>query len=125
MTDPLIVDAEKNRLDDLYSIFERIGFGTLMQSFEAEIAAAAVAWGLVNAPTEFVSTIQTGTGSQQQIAHGLEGVPDIVLVIPAEHGTAGFTLAQGTHTATNVLVTATSGVKYFVLARKHNYVAPE
>jgi hypothetical protein len=67
----------------------------------------------------FCSTVQTGTGAAQNIAHGLGAVPAGVLVSVVDNSTAGadpFTVAEGAHTGTNVVVTVTTGAKYKVLA---------
>lgn len=82
----------------------------------AKLAAGAVtkAKALV-----FISTERTATGSEETIAHGLGATPASVLVIPTDTSpaTAGvFTVTEGTHTSTNVLVTVTSGKKYKVFA---------
>ncbi len=60
----------------------------------------------------FFASQQTGTGSSQSIAHGLGAVPAGVICIPTDGGTVTY----GTHTATNVVVTVTSGKKFDVLA---------
>jgi hypothetical protein len=65
----------------------------------------------------FVSTEQTGNGAQQSVAHGLAAAPAGVLIAVTEDPAgSGFDVAEGTHTATNVLVTVTTGVKYKVFA---------
>lgn len=67
----------------------------------------------------FVSTEQTGTGSAQNVAHGLGAVPSKVLIVPTELAAdlaAGYDAAEGTHTTTNVVVTVTSGAKFKVWA---------
>lgn len=68
----------------------------------------------------FVSSEQTGNGSEQSVAHGLGATPAAVLVVPTEHpgtpDTGAFDIAEGTHTSTNVLVTVTTNVKYKVFA---------
>ena len=73
----------------------------------------------------FRSTEQTATGSAQTVAHGLGVVPAVVLVIPTEgHDGAGAAgtqmpdIAEGTHTATNVVVTVAAGAKFVVFAIK-------
>lgn len=67
--------------------------------------------------TVFASAEQTGTGSAQNVAHGLGVVPRFVLIgVTEDPGGTGFDVAEGTHTATNVVVTVTSGVKFKVLA---------
>lgn len=68
----------------------------------------------------FISTQQTGTGSPQNIAHGLGVTPAAVLVVPSDTTALGI-IASGysnTHTKnnTNVVVTATEGLKYYVMA---------
>lgn len=69
----------------------------------------------------FLSTEQTGTGSSQNVAHGLGAVPTssvaILSELPADLA-AGADIAYGTHTSTNVVVTVTSGIKFYVLAIK-------
>jgi hypothetical protein len=67
----------------------------------------------------FISTEQTGTGSAQNIAHGLGKVPRAVLIIPTDTApatTGQYTVTEGSHTATNVVVTVTSGKKYKAVA---------
>lgn len=67
----------------------------------------------------FVSNEQTGDGTEQDVAHGLGAVPAGVLIVPTDTApvTAGdYTSAQGTHDATNVKVTVTTGKKYVVWA---------
>lgn len=64
-----------------------------------------------------VSATQTGSGSEQSVAHGLSGVPDSVLVVPvgAFNGITG-EITQGTHTATDAKVTVPNGLKYQVVS---------
>ena len=65
----------------------------------------------------FVSTEQTGTGSSQNVAHGLSGTPSAVLVsVTEDPAGTGFDVAEGAHDGTNVVVTVTTGVKFKVLA---------
>ncbi len=69
--------------------------------------------------TIFVSTEQTGTGSTQNIAHGLARAPSVVFIAPTDTSPATvgqYTVTEGTHDATNVIVTVTSGKKFKVLA---------
>lgn len=70
---------------------------------------------------KFQSVEETGTGSQQSIPHGLGATPTLVLCAPYDNTASGstpftFQIAEGTHDATNVYVTATSGLKYKVIA---------
>jgi len=67
----------------------------------------------------FISSEQTGTGSSQNVAHGLGVTPSKVIVsytdlTPATAGSVNVT--YGTHTSTNVVVTVTSGKKFIVEA---------
>lgn len=67
----------------------------------------------------FKSAEQTGTGAAQNVAHGLGVVPGLVMVYPTDTSvtTAGvYVVSEGTHTTTNVVVTATSGKKFVVVA---------
>lgn len=68
---------------------------------------------------KFRSAEQTGTGSAQNVAHGLGVIPTRVFVIytdltPATAGSVNTT--YGTHTSTNVVVTVTASKKFIVLA---------
>lgn len=67
----------------------------------------------------FLSTEQTGTGSEQSIAHGLGVTPNLALVYPSDTApatTGVYTMTRGTDDKTNVKTTVTSGKKYFVFA---------
>lgn len=82
----------------------------------ADLAAGAVTFAKAKV---FVSTEQTGTGSAQNIAHGLGAVPAAVLIVPTDTApatTGAYTAVEGAHDATNVIVTVTSGKKFKVLA---------
>jgi hypothetical protein len=71
------------------------------------------------ASKQFVSTEQTGTGSSQDVAHGLGAVPAAVLIVPTDTSpsTVGtYTATEGAHDSTNVKVTVTSGKKFKVWA---------
>jgi len=63
----------------------------------------------------FKSAVQTGTGAPQNVPHGFDGAPEFVLVIPTTI-TAGNTFAEGTHTATNCVITATAASQFIVFA---------
>lgn len=65
----------------------------------------------------FQSGELTGTASEQDIPHGLGYTPRSVIVTLSEHDAAtDGDLAQGTHDATNVKVTAVATTKYRVTA---------
>jgi predicted RecA/RadA family phage recombinase len=68
---------------------------------------------------KFISTEQTGTGSAQNVAHGLGVIPAFVQIqysdlTPATAGSVNTT--YGTHTTTNVVVTVTLNKKFYVIA---------
>ncbi|MHA1740276.1 MAG: hypothetical protein ACTSWD_16925 [Candidatus Heimdallarchaeota archaeon] len=65
----------------------------------------------------FVSAEQVGTGSAQNIPHGLGVAPSKTLISVINFGASvAVDAVEGTHTTTNCVVTCTSGVKYKVLA---------
>lgn len=67
----------------------------------------------------FPSTEQTGTGSPQNIAHGLGTVPSMAwFAVSEDPAGTGFDIEQGTHTTTNLVVTVTAGVKFYAYALK-------
>ena len=67
----------------------------------------------------FSSTEQTGTGSPQNIAHGLGTTPSFVTAYVTDSGATGiYTLVPGAHDATNVVFNGTLGIKYRVQALK-------
>lgn len=66
----------------------------------------------------FISPIQTGTGSEQEITHSLGATPTAVLFSVLKVGTDGGEVTPGTHTTTKIRATATSGMKYQVIAIK-------
>jgi len=86
----------------------------------AEIAASTIAASKLRM---FVSTVQTGTGAAQNVAHGLSVVPSVVIIIPVGgHDGAGAagtqfpTIVEGVHTGTNVVVTVSNGATFKVFA---------
>jgi hypothetical protein len=84
-------------------------------------ASATSATTAVSVSGKFQSTQQTGTGSSQSIPHGLGVIPSLVLVSAYDNTASGstpftFQLVEGSHTSTNLLITATSGLKYKVIA---------
>ena len=80
----------------------------------AKLGAAAVTFAQAKAS---VSAEQTGTGAPQNVAHGLGAAPAAVLIAVTDDVAAlltGFTVVEGVHDGTNVVVTVTTGVKYKV-----------
>jgi hypothetical protein len=78
----------------------------------ADLAAGAVT---LSKMQMFISTVKTGTGSAQNVAHGLGVVPTAVFV-SFTGSTSSQAVTEGTHTTTNVVVTVTSGATFKVLA---------
>jgi len=67
----------------------------------------------------FLSAEQTGTGASQSVPHGLGTTPSKVLVFvtgDARGAWAVFSIVEGAHDATNVVVTVTASIKFRVLA---------
>lgn len=68
----------------------------------------------------FVSAETTATGAAQNVAHGLGVAPTKVFVALTEHpgtpDTGAFDVAEGSHDATNVVLTVTINTKFKVLA---------
>lgn len=63
---------------------------------------------------QFLSTVQTGTGASQSIAHGLGATPSAVVVVPQDN--TATSIVEGAHDATNVKVTVTTGSHFKVMA---------
>lgn len=80
----------------------------------AKLAANTIQSGKVSI---FKSAEITGDTTAQSTAHGLARTPAIVFafVTDSNSGAAGG-LVEGSHTGTNVVVTAPTGVKYRVIA---------
>ncbi len=68
----------------------------------------------VNRVFPFVSSLQTGNGSEQSIAHGLAGKPDYIHVILTDTNSNNY--AIGTATTSVVKVTVTNTATYRVIA---------
>lgn len=66
---------------------------------------------------EWQSAEQTGTGASQNVAHTLGKVPAFVDIRLSEIDGNANDVALGAHTTANVVVTVTSGVKFFASAR--------
>jgi hypothetical protein len=59
----------------------------------------------------------TGDGTAQSTAHGLGVTPTKVLVSVTDNtADSQWTITEGSHTSTNVIVTIDTGVKYKILA---------
>lgn len=82
-------------------------------------ATANVSLNGTTLPPFFVSTEATGTGSAQNIAHGLGVIPSAVFVSATDltPSTVGsFVVTEGTHTTTNIVLTVTTSKKFKVIA---------
>lgn len=101
------------KIDDLAVTSGQLG---ALAVTTAKVADGAVTFAKAKV---FVSAEQTGTGSEQNVAHGLGATPSAVFVAPTDTApaTAGdYTVSEGTHDGTNVKVTVTTGKKFKVLA---------
>lgn len=116
----LFVGATAGRLDDAATVGDWEGVAEVVDATDIRITRTGVlSKRTFSGLAAFVSAEQTGTGSSQDVAHGLGAVPAKVILIPTDTApsTAGdYTAAQGTHDATNVKATVTSGKKFVVLA---------
>ena len=66
----------------------------------------------------FVSSEQTGNGSEQSIAHGLGATPTKVIVTLTQFGgSTACSIQEGTHDATNCKINVSNTVKYKVWAQ--------
>jgi hypothetical protein len=81
-------------------------------------AWVAVGASVIPSASVFWSSEVTGNGGAQNTAHGLGTTPALVFAIPSDATGGAFTVAYGTHTSTNAIVTVTNGEKYRVVAFK-------
>lgn len=72
----------------------------------------------LGAKSVFVSAEQTGSGVEQNIAHGLGATPAkvFVAITGSVNLLAAATITEGTHDGTNVKVTCTTNWRYRVIA---------
>lgn len=79
----------------------------------------------LNGRKTFISTEIVADGTEQEITHGLGAVPTKVAVLGVTHvpdtgyGAGSgkpYTITEGTHTSTKLKFTATTGVKFKVMA---------
>jgi hypothetical protein len=92
-------------------------FNAANKLVKLDASAKLPAVGLAAAAT-FVSVEQTGTGNAQNVAHTLGSVPSVVFVQVTDSGAIGYTVVEGTHTNTNLIVTVTLGAKFVAKALK-------
>lgn len=112
--------------DDSAKVFTTVSAGNT----RAGVAVVAVGAGAglttgivrlngIGGPKFFMSAEQTGTGAPQNVAHGLGLVPEGVVIWPTDTApatTGAYTVTEGVHTTTNVVVTVTTGKKFKVFA---------
>ena len=97
----------------------RVGVAAAAVGAGAGLTTGLVRLNAIGGPKYFSSTEQTGTGSAQNVAHGLGLVPEAVVIWPTDLApatTGAYTVTEGTHTTTNVVVTVTTGKKFKVFA---------
>lgn len=110
---PLYLGAEPGVLSDTPTVGGRVPIATAISATDI-IVGGGITGGR---PRIAVSGEITANGSAQNFAHGLGAVPYAVVVTPTDTSpsTAGvFTVTEGSHSATNAVVTVTSGKKYKV-----------
>jgi len=111
-TGKLAVDAvDGTKLADNAVDSEHIAAGAIDPEHFAAGSVSAVAVDF------FKSAEATGTGSPQNIAHGLSSTPGLVWWSLSEFAdTLAVDFAEGAHDGTNLVVTVTSGAKFFIYA---------
>lgn len=111
---PLYIGTTAGTLSDTPTTGCPAPIARVMNTTDATVVVATERTSIV-----FVSAEQTGTGSAQNVAHGLAATPTKVLIVPTDTApatTGAYTATEGTHTSTNVVVTVTSGKKFKVWA---------
>lgn len=64
----------------------------------------------------FLSAEQTGSGAQQDVAHGFGVAPALAFAIPSDLTGGVYAVSYGAHDGANVKVTVTTGEKYRIVA---------
>ncbi|MDR3572867.1 MAG: hypothetical protein P4L50_03315 [Anaerolineaceae bacterium] len=120
----LYIGATKGRLDSAATVGDLVGVAQAVNATDVVVIRDSnTPLTALNLSTSvlkmFVSTVQTGTGASQNIAHGLGVVPLFVVVIPVDlsPATVGqFTVTEQAHDSTNVKVTVTTSKTFKVIA---------
>ena len=108
VTTPTSTDALTNKT------FDANGAGNSISNIDnADLTASTIQAGKIS---YFKSTEQTGTGTEQSIAHGLGRTPALVLVIPTKVMLAADTFVTGVADGTNAKATVSTNSKYIVIA---------
>jgi len=115
--DPVFWDNTNKYLTNVANSNAEVGKCLVAAASGDTVATVELSEG--NLVAKFVSSEQTGTGSAQNVAHGLGVVPIRVFITytdltPATVGSVNVT--YGSHTSTNVVVTVTTGKKFLVFA---------
>lgn len=127
------VAAWGNRLCPAGFLVIRVGDGeNVAQNVFAglySIDGAGKVWGTdpiavrPGAVRRFVSSVQTGSGSEESIAHGLGIAPSLVIVeiralpaLPDIATTPATLVSKGTHTSAHLKITALAGLEFTVTA---------
>ncbi len=114
LVSPPLVQVPGGKQAPLYGLVSIDTSGNIIP-FEATTATTATTAAKVTG--KFQSAVRTGTGSQETIAHGLGVAPTMVLVsVYDTTETSTYTITEGTHTTTNLLVTVTADIQYKVVA---------
>jgi hypothetical protein len=105
-------------LDDLTGYEPALRQGQISDKDGGDIALGSTIAALQAAVNgKYSSAGHTGTGSSQNIAHGLGVVPSLVLAsVYNSDSIDTWTVVEGVHDATNLKFTVTSGVGYKVIA---------
>lgn len=112
---PPLVIIPGGKTASLYGLVSIDSSGNLIPFAAPSATSATTATSVTG---KFQSTVQTGTGSAQSIAHGLGVTPSLVYV--SIYNTNGvslpFAITEGSHTSTNIIVTVTTNVQFKVIA---------
>lgn len=131
----LYIGATAGRLNDAATVGDGVGVAQCISATHIQVTRATPISGVTDLSITtadladlavtaakalvFVSTEQTGTGSAQNVAHGLGATPSKVLIVPTDltPATVGsYVATEGSHTSTNVVVTVTTSKKFKVFA---------
>jgi hypothetical protein len=127
------IDIKINGADDFQftaNTFTALSGSTIKANTIAETTGAAgvtvdgvllkdgVNQGTLHSGNVFLSGELTGNGGVQATAHGLGSTPVLVYAIPSNLSGGAYVVTYGTHDATNVEATVTTGEKYRMVAFK-------
>lgn len=114
-----LTDNSATALQFLEGANPYLTFNTTNSGEQVVVAKPLHHAGGIATASRFTSTEQTGTGSSQNVAHGLGSTPSMVwFSVSEDPAGTGFDVTPGAHDATNCVFTVTAGVKYYVFALK-------